>query len=59
MADPYIPAQKEGTLLQQAQYWLEKAVHFEQGGNLAQMEMAFKMSGKKEAEHHEVKAKAV
>jgi hypothetical protein len=48
----YEPANKEGTLLQQAQYWLEKAASFELRKETKQAEMAFNMAMKKEREHH-------
>jgi len=50
MNDSYLPADKSGTLLQQAQYWLEKAVGFEKD-NPKQAEMAFNMALKKEREN--------
>ncbi len=49
---PYLPANKDGTLLQQAQFWLEKAVGFETTGNMSQRDMAFKMALRKEQEYH-------
>jgi hypothetical protein len=52
MADPYQPADKTGTKLQQAQYWLETAVKHETDGNASQAQMSFKMALKREGEHH-------
>lgn len=53
---PYLPADKAGTKLQQAQHWLESAVKHETDGNASQSAMAFKMALKREAEHHEAAA---
>lgn len=52
MSNLYFPPSKEGTLLQQAQYWLEKGVTFEANGNTTQAQMAFNMALKKEAEYN-------
>ena len=52
MTNPYLPADKSGTKFQQAQYWLEKAVHFQNEGHPSQAEMAFKMALKCEGEAH-------
>jgi hypothetical protein len=52
MTDPYQPADKDGTKLQQAQYWLEAAVRHETAGNASQAAMSFKMALKREGEHH-------
>lgn len=57
MTDKYLPANKSGTLWQQAQYWLEKAIAFEANGKIgSECEMAFKMALKNEAEASAVRA---
>lgn len=50
MSDKYLPADKNGTKFQQAQYWLEKAVTLEAAGNTKQAEMAFGLALKNEQE---------
>jgi hypothetical protein len=57
--NPYFPPNKEGTKLQAAQYWLERAVAFEDSRDASgnpdkqkMADMAFNMALKCEREHH-------